>query len=169
LNPFSLYKLTPEYNAIMQEIEDADGVLSPELDERLEAITKNLATQAVNVKTALDMIGAGKDQIDEWIDKLSRRKEALEREKKRWQDAALQNMSGMGTDVLEGELNGLPVKLRVMESESVVVDVDAEHLPSEYVNIKVTQTPDKKALKAAIQEGKEVPAHIERKQYLRVY
>lgn len=169
MNPFSLYHLSAEYNAIMQEIEDADGVLSPELDERLEAITKNLATQAVNVKVALDMIDAGKDQIDTWIQKLSTRKAALEREEQRWKDAALRNMAGMGINTLEGELNGLPVKLRVMESESVVVDVDAEHLPSEYVNIKVTQTPDKKALKAAIQEGKEVPAHIERKQYLRVY
>ncbi|NLH78621.1 MAG: hypothetical protein GX465_16455, partial [Acidobacteria bacterium] len=106
-----------------------------------------------------------------WIAKLSRRKASLQKEAERWKTAAIANMIGMRINRLEGILNGVPVKLAVCESESVAVDVEAEKLPDELCAVKVTRTPDKKAIKAAILAGDEVAgrvAHIERKTYLRV-
>jgi hypothetical protein len=170
-NPHSLYDLGVEYNAIIQEIEDADGVLSPDLEERHDAIVAKLAGSAANVKSALAMIKRGEDELDEWLDKLARRKASLAKEAERWKNAAMANMIGMRINKLEGVLNGLPVKLAVCESESVAIDIEAEKLPDELCTIKTVKTPDKKAIKAAILAGDDTAvrvAHIERKTYLRV-
>lgn len=167
MNPFTLYSLSAEYTQVMRDIEDADGVLTPELEARLDAATAALATGAANVKMALEMIDHGKDQLDAWIRKLSTRKAALEREEQRWKDAAIRNMSGMGINTLEGELNGLPAKLRVMESESVKITGD---VPAAYSRTKTIVEPDKKMIKEALKEGADVPgAILERNTFLRVY
>jgi hypothetical protein len=171
MNPHALFDLGAEYNAIMAEIEDADGVLTPELEERHDAIVDRLAGSAANVKTALDMIKRGEDELDVWLDKLARRKASLAKEAERWKNAAIANMIGMRINRLEGVLNGLPVKLAVCESESVAIDIEAEKLPDELCTIKTVKTPDKKAIKAAILAGDDTAvrvAHIERKTYLRV-
>ena len=169
MNPFTLYSLSAEYTQVMRDIEDADGVLTPELEARLDAATAALATGAANVKMALEMIDHGKDQLDTWIRKLSTRKAALEREEERWKDAAIRNMSGMGINRLEGELNGLPVKLRVMLSESISVDEDK--LPiNMFRKIPAKYEPDKKAIKEALKAGKKVRgAVLVPGKYLRVY
>lgn len=171
MNPMSMMNLGDEYNAIMAEIEESDGVLTPELEVRHDEIVARLAGSAANVKAALHVIERGTEDLDEWIAKLSRRKESLKREAERWKTAAITAMQGMGVTRLEGELWGLPAKLSLCESESVVVDVDAEKLPDELVTVKVTRAPDKKAIKAAILAGDESAvntAHIERHPYLRV-
>jgi hypothetical protein len=171
MNPHALFDLGAEYNALMAEIEDADGVLTPELEERHDAIVDRLAGSAANVKIALDMIERGVEDLDEWIAKLSRRKASLAKEAERWRAAAMGNMIGMGINRLEGVLNGLTVKLAVCESESVAIDIEADKLPDELCTIKTVKTPDKKAIKAAILAGDETAvrvAHIERKTYLRV-
>ena len=171
MNPHALFDLGADYNALMAEIEEADGVLTPELEARHDEIVARLAGSAANVKMALQMIERGEEDLDEWIAKLSRRKASLAKEAERWKSAAIANMIGMRINRLEGILNGVPVKLAVCESESVAVDVEAEKLPDELCTVKVTRTPDKKAIKAAILAGDEVAgrvAHIERKTYLRV-
>lgn len=171
MNPHALFDLGADYNALMAEIEEADGVLTPELEARHDEIVARLAGSAANVKTALEMIKHGEDELDVWLDKLSRRKASLAKEAERWRAAAMGNMIGMGINRLEGVLNGLPAKLSICESESTVVDVDAESLPDDLVTVKVTRTPDKKAIKAALLAGDEritTKAHIERKPYLRV-
>jgi len=168
---FQLYNVGAEYAAIMQEIEDADGVLTPELEARHDEIVARLATVPGNVKAALEMCKSAQADLDGWIDKLTRRRASLDKEAERWKLLAMRNMDAMNVNRLEGELNGLPVKLALCESESVVVDIDAEHLPDDYVTVKVTRTPDKKKIKAAIIAGEDAVsrvAHIERKPYLRV-
>lgn len=171
MNPHSLLDLGNEYNAIMAEIEESDGVLTPELEARHDEIVARLAGSAANVKTALDMIKRGEDELDVWLDKLARRKASLAKEAERWKNAAMANMIGMRINKLEGVLNGLPVKLAVCESESVAIDIEADKLPDELCTIKTVKTPDKKAIKAAILAGDDTAvrvAHIERKTYLRV-
>ena len=167
MNPHALFDLGADYNALMAEIEEADGVLTPELEARHDEIVARLAGSAANVKTALDMIKHGEDELDVWLDKLSRRKASLAKEAERWKSAAIANMIGMRINRLEGVLNGLPVKLAVCESESVEITGD---VPASYCRTIPAKTePDKVMIKKALKEGATVPgAELRTKTYLRV-
>ena len=169
MNPHSLYDLGAEYNETMRQIEEADGELTPELEARHDEIVARLSTSAANVAAALDMCDGAVKELEQWIEKLDRRRRAIDKEAERWKQAAISNMAGMGINELSGFANGLEIKLRVRESESVAVDVSPEQLPDRFVNTKVTKSPDKKALKEALAAGDELAsrvAHIERKPFL---
>lgn len=168
MNPHALFDLGAEYNAIMAEIEDADGVLTPELEARHDEIVSRLAGSAANVAVALQMIERGEEDLDEWIAKLSRRKASLAKEAERWKSAAIANMIGMRINRLEGMLNGVPVKLAVCESTSVNV-YDESLLPEHMTSTKTVTTPDKRKIKAALESNEGVPgAALVTKTYLRV-
>ena len=48
------------------------------------------------------------------------------------------------------------LKLSTRKSKSVEVNIDTNDLPKEFKSIKVTEAPDKTAIKKAIESGKEV-------------
>lgn len=167
MNPHALFDLGADYNALMAEIEEADGVLTPELEARHDEIVARLAGSAANVAVALQMIERGEEDLDEWIAKLSRRKASLQKEAERWKSAAIANMIGMRINRLEGMLNGVPVKLAVCESESVEITGE---VPASYCRtIPDKSEPDKVMIKKALKDGAAVPgAALVTKTYLRV-
>lgn len=168
MNPFALIDLGAEYNSVMAEIEANDGELTPELEARHDEIVVRLAGSAVNVVTALRLISAGEADLDEWIAKLERRKASLRKETERWKTAALRGMEGAGINRLEGEINGVPVKVGIMQSESVEITGE---VPASYSReIPARREPDKVMIKKALKDGADVPgAELRTSSYLRVW
>ena len=85
------------------------------------------------------------------IEKLKAKKERAEKSIDRLKSALLAYMNVVGKD---RERAGV-FNISIRESEAVNI-TDESKLPPEYITTKTTTAPDKKAIKAAIKDGKEV-------------
>lgn len=95
------------------------------------------------------------DAIKAECDKLQERLKAKQRKAARMQQYILSSMLYMGDSSLE------TARVELKTRKSAFVDVyDADKIPWEYRRRKVTETPDKAAIKAAIKAGEDVPGAI---------
>lgn len=160
----TLFNIEKEYLDLTNEIIENEGELTPELDQRL-SITKNAleykANQYAHVIKTLDH---EVDAIDKEIERLTAMKKARSSAKERLKAAVSDAMQIFGITEIKGEL----MKLYFKKTESVVVD-DADKLPPEFVETKITYSPLKNEIKKAIKEGQEIEgAHISENYHLQI-
>jgi len=163
-NPFSLLKYDNEYLELLETIESQDGIITPEQELELCRMTA-LAVRSTDVYIATQSnLDHAESQVDEWLAKWTKKKQQIERERNRWKLAMLQHCEALDTIQVLGEQG----KVKIMESESVVVDGEVSE---EYIRvIPEKREPDKKAIKEALKAGKAVVnARIETKKYPRIF
>lgn len=109
----------------------------------------------IDQKTKLDNIGCMIKNLKSDIDamkqeeqKLSARRKARENMVERLKNYVIANLQYAGYKKFESAR----VVLTLKASESVEVDENAE-LPEQFVNVKITQTPNKTMIKDALKEG----------------
>ncbi len=86
--------------------------------------------------------------IKEEIKRLTARMKACERQAERMKAAA--------EDALQGEKFSRPRVAATWRKSTIATSDDESIAPDEYMNVTITQKPDKKAIKAAIKNGAEV-------------
>ena len=160
----TLYNIEKEYLDLTSEIIENEGELTPELDERL-TITKNAleykANQYAHVIKTLDH---EVDAIDKEIERLQAMKKARSNAKDRLKKAVADAMQIFEITEIKGEF----MKLYFKKTEAVVID-DEKLLPSTYQREKITYTPNKTAIKEAIENGEEIPgSHIQENYNLQI-
>lgn len=130
-----------------EDIADTLEGIECELGDKLDAImlyARNLEGQA---KT-----------LDEESKRLSDRKKSFENQVKNLKKYALDCLLKSGLDKLKTTKNTFTAR---KGSTSVVIE-NEDLLPNDLVQVQVVTTPDKKAIKEAIEEGKKVAgAHLE--------
>jgi hypothetical protein len=144
----SLHDLTGQYLELASN-EDlpADAVI-----DTLQSIVGTIEDKAnALVKWSLDIQG-DIDKIDAEIDRLSAKKKAVQNRKDSLIEYIKNNM-----EACEIKKISCPLFTITLVAGQDVVDVfDADAIPDDYVNVKTTVTPDKNAIKKALQNGAEV-------------
>lgn len=160
----SLYKIDSELMALLEAIAEQEGEITPEQDEQLAINRYELETKAVDYSMAIL-------QLNAWVemaDKEAKRVTAIKNAYKKTSETLKQRI----TDAMERydirEVKDATIKVSLRKSVQTIID-DLEQVPKQYKTIKVETTPDKTAIKKAIQEGEIINgAHLEEKNNLQI-
>ena len=146
----SLYNINNEYLELISQVEQAEGVLTPELEE---ALTINKSELEVKSIAYVEVIKQ-RESLNERIDSEIKRLQALKKQNDTLVSRLKKNM--LNAVNLFGNFEAGFLKFSTRKSKSVVVDYDVNDLPKQYKVVKVTETPDKVAIKKAIESGEVV-------------
>ena len=160
----SLYKIDKELMALLEAIAEQEGEITPEQDEQLAINRYELETKAVDYSIAIL-------QLNAWVemaDKEAKRVTAIKNAYKKTSETLKQRI----TDAMERydikEVKDATIKVSLRKSVQTIID-DLDQVPKQYKTIKVETTPDKTAIKKAIQEGEIIEgAHLEEKNNLQI-
>lgn len=147
----SLFLIEQEYQFILQELENLEGELTPELAEELaineeQFESKVKSYRAMIMKWKADLAAAKEEEARIKAFKQNRQN-AIDRLTTNL-DYAMQHRDMSVFDM------GVDGKISYRKSTSVVVDENS--LDDAWFNEKVTKTPDKTALKKALQAGEKI-------------
>ena len=143
----SLYSITTEYRMLMQEIEECEGVLTPELEEGLVINKEQLLVKSENYVHVIKSQEVYIDAIESEIKRL----QALKKQKEKAVDT-LKSYLLQATENFGSFTSGF-FTFSTRKSSSVEVVCDVNDLPKEYKSVKVTEVADKTAIKKALQSG----------------
>jgi len=146
----SLYNINNEYLELISQVEQAEGVLTPELEEALTINKSELEVKSIAYVEVIKQRESLNERIDAEIKRLQSLKKSNDTLVSRLKNNLLNAVS------LFGNYEAGFLKLSTRKSKSVVVDYDVNDLPKQYKVVKVTETPDKTAIKKAIESGEEV-------------
>lgn len=155
-----IYEIAQEELDLLNEIEELDGELTPELEERLKINEANMAKKMEDYCKAIryyEMTVANAKSEKERLDKLIKRSERSQQ----WlKDAILNVMNATG----KPKVSAGTFTVGTRKSTAVNI-IDESTIPARYVNEVVTVKIDKTAIKDAIKNGEEVPGAqlVERK------
>lgn len=145
----TLYKIENNYLELISKVEEAEGEITPEIDELLAINEKQLQSKSIAYLSVIKNKEAFIMQIDEEIKRL----QAL----KRKNDNIVGYLKGRLLNAVKvfGVFEVGLTKFSTRKSEAVIVD-DVNSLPKEFKTIKVTEQANKKAIKDAIKSGQDV-------------
>ena len=146
----SLYKINAEYMELFGRIEMAEGVLTPELEEELIIKKSELEVKSIAYVEVIKQRESFNTRIDEEIKRLQAIKKANDNLVLRLKNNLLNAVN------MFGNFEAGFLKLSTRKSKSVEVTIDTNDLPKEFKSIKVTEAPDKTAIKKAIESGQEI-------------
>ena len=146
----SLYVIKEEYLDLISQIEQAEGELTPELESALTINKSELEVKSIAYVEVIKQRESFNARIDEEIKRLQAIKKANDNLVLRLKNNLLNAVN------MFGNFEAGFLKLSTRKSKSVEVTIDTNDLPKEFKSIKVTEAPDKTAIKKAIESGQEV-------------
>lgn len=164
-----LYELTAQYRSL-EALEVSEDLPPEVIRDTLEGLTGELQDKATNVALFIRNLESTADAIDEAAETMRKRGARLRERAQSLQQYLLLNMQMCGITKIESPFFTLAVK---NNPPSVIIS-DEEAIPAEYMVTPEpppppAKRPDKKAIAAAIKDGKEVPgAYTERFQRLEI-
>lgn len=164
----NLYLLAQEYkdleNALLDSSDEETGEVDIDIFSAVEKAQGTFEEKAIAVATVFRNLGTYSGNIDAEIKRLKAIKKRVDRQQERVEDYLTQACEMTGTESIQG----IYANISFRKSEQTVID-DESVLPEEYVIEKVTYSPDKEKIKAAIKAGQEVQgAHIEIKNNIQI-
>lgn len=156
----TLYELADEYKAVSDKLHDM------ELDEQtiadtLESISGDLEAKCTNIGFVIRNMESFAMQMAQAESSMAARRKALENRAEHIRNYLKQNMERCNMSKIESPW----FKIAIRQNPSAVVIDAATQIPSEFWRKPEPLPPaiDRKAIKAAIEAGNEVPgAHLER-------
>ena len=156
MNTPTLYGITAELNAILNQLEELGGEITPELEQALAINEEQFVAKAEDYGHAILNLKAMATAAKAEKERLSALQKFYENAQKRLTDALSNAMQVFGHDKVENAT----MRLSLRHSTATEVD-DLDAIPMEYKTTKVDVVADKTAIKKAIQDGIEVPgAHL---------
>lgn len=162
----SLYVLAAEHRAAADHLADLD-LPDEVVRDTLESMSGELETKAVSVAQFVRNLEASAEQIKAAEKAMAERRKAIERRAENIRKYLLDNMLMAGIQKIECPFFKLAVRDNPV---SVVIDEPAL-IPENYMTDPPPPppTPDKRLIKAAIEDGFEVPgAHLARGKRLEI-
>lgn len=152
MNTLKLYEITEQARALEKLAEDSD--LTPDdIADTLEGIELEFNDKAVQVGNFLMNLDPFEQGLDAEIKRLQAKKKTLQGRRESVKDYLRRNMEEMGISKIE-----CPAFTIRLKSAQPKVAIDEEgSLPDDYVNVKTSITPDKRAILKALKEGEEIP------------
>lgn len=147
----NLYNISQEYLVLINELEEQEGVLSPEQEQLLALNEQNFKENAIRRAYVLKHIKSDISTIDAEIDRLKGLKTSKTKVYDRIEDSLIQGMTLYGKDGIDGGT----IKLAITKSKFVDV-IDEASVPAEYMREKVTLSVDKTEIAKVLKAGGEV-------------
>ena len=146
----TLYSIQNDYSEIINQVQEADGELTPELEELLIINETQLQSKSI---AYLEFIQT-KESFNTRIDDEIKRLQAL----KKRNNTLISNLKDnlLNAVKLFGDFEVGLTKFGTRKSQQVIVNVNANELHNDYKTTKITETPDKKAIKEAIKRGENI-------------
>ena len=146
----TLYNINNDYLELISQVEEAEGVLTPELEQ---ALTINKSELEVKSIAYIEIIKQ-RESLNERIDNEIKRLQALKKSNDTLVSKLKNNL--LNAVNLFGNYDAGFIKLSTRKSKQVVIECDFNDLPKQYKVVKVTETADKVAIKKAIESGETV-------------
>jgi predicted RNase H-like nuclease (RuvC/YqgF family) len=147
----SLWIIKKEYETILNDIIDDDGVVSEQADYLLQINAETRDDTATNYYYIINNLEHENNQIDEEIKRLQSLK------KRNKTKIELLSRSIIGLINLYGEFKSNLINFKTRKSTIVEVNDDAiNQLSENYVITKTSITPNKTAIKTALKNGLEI-------------
>lgn len=162
----SLYVLTDEYRAAVEQLADLD-LPAEVVADTLEGLAGELESKATNVAMFVRNLEGMAEQIKAAEAEMAKRRKAIESRAEHVRQYLKDNMQRAGITKIECPY----FKLAIRDNPAAVVIDAGSLIPAEYMRTPEPPppAPDKTAIKAAILSGMEVPgAHLERGQRLEI-
>jgi hypothetical protein len=145
-----LYELSTAYNAILQQLEDADETQLQCLTDTLDSIQSSIEVKVDGISKMLKII-SDTTAIDAEIARLQKMKRSAQ-SKERWLKNYLQSqMELMGIEKLKTDL----FSVSIQNNPPSVDDYDPSMIPATYQ--KVSYDIDRRRILDDLKAGKEVP------------
>jgi hypothetical protein len=148
----SLYQIREEHLSLIAAIEDADGELTPDIEEALQLTEEEFQDKAVSYSFVVKSFDTAADLIDAEIKRLKGLKEKSEKRAELFKTRLAEAMNEFGVESITTPL----VKISFRKSESVEIE-NEELIPAEYIEIKAVESISKTRIKEALKEGVTVP------------
>ena len=145
----TLYDIKQEHLELIQEVEEMEGELTPEMEYKLKINQNELQNKAISYHSYI----LSKDSFNMQIDSEIKRLQAL----KKRNNNVIENLKSrlIGAIQTFGEFTVGTNTFGLRKSERVEIE-DVNLLSKEYKTIKVTEQADKIAIKKALKEGKQI-------------
>jgi len=146
----TLYQINNDYYDLISQIELAEGELSKELESALEINKNELEVKSIAYVEYIKT----KESFNERINEEIKRLQAIKKANETLIDRLKTNL--VSAVNLYGTFKSGFLTFGIRKSKQVEVNIDPNDLPKEFKVVKVTETPDKNAIKKAIEQGQEV-------------
>ena len=151
----NLFNIQQQYLHIASELCANDGELTQELIDALEVNQEQLQEKAVNYGYVIKQLGHEVNAVDIEIKRLQDIKKRNEKAIERMETAISNAMQLYGIEKVDSSF----LKLSFRKSESTEIINEAQ-IPDKFMTIKTTKTPNKTAIKSAIQSGEVVDGAV---------
>jgi len=147
----TLYDITIEQKLLINEIQEMEGEITPEMEEKLVIAKSEIQQKTIAYLEVIQSKESFNSLIDNEVKRLQGMKKTNNNVIDRLKDNLLIAVKTFGNYTIGTQ------KFGTRKSSSIQVDPDkVNSLPKEYKTIKVTEAPDKKALKDALNRGEEI-------------
>lgn len=147
-----LYELAEAYQAVLAEIEESDGVLSEDLEVRLDDIADNLVAKVDACAAMVRTLEAEAAAYKEEADRLTHRRKTAEHAALRLKGYLKVCLEVAGERKVKG--SRFTVAIQANPASVELDEQDPEAIPLQFVRVK--KEVDKTAIKAALQAGEEL-------------
>ena len=155
----NLYEINAELERLYENSVNEDGEIDEAALAQIESLELDRSTKIDNLACLIKNLTSDAEAIKAEADKLTKRAKAAEARAKRLKEWLMLNLNGQ-------KFSSPRAQVYYGSTKAVVIDDDAK-LGEGYIKETVVRTPDKAAIKAAIEAGTEVAgAHIESKQHI---
>lgn len=144
----TIFNITDDFLTIMRMADEMDGEITPDIETALELNQNNLSQKATNYVGYIKTIESDIDAIDAEIKRLTALKKAKQN-RVEWMRGTLANAIDV---ICGGKFETSIFKLSIRRNKSVDV-VNENMVPAVFMNEKITRTPNKTAIKSAIESG----------------
>lgn len=145
----TLYEIKNEYLELINQVEELNGEITPEIEEQLQINQNELQNKAI----AYHSVILAKDAFNMQIDNEIKRLQALKKRNNNLIDNLKNRL--VGAVQMFGEFTVGTNTFGLRKSERVEVG-DVNSLPKEYKTVKVTEQANKTEIKKALKLGEEI-------------
>lgn len=146
----TLFNITTDYLQLMEQIEILEGEITPALEEQLVINETQLQSKSIAYLEVMKTKESFNLRIDDEIKRLQAMKKVNNRIVDNLKYRLLEAVKMFGDFTV-----GLQ-KFGTRKSTQVKVDIETNALPKEFKTIKVTESPNKTAIKDAIKRGENI-------------
>ena len=147
----ALYEMTAEFKAVAQKLEELD-LDDQTIADTLEGYSADFENKVIAISSFIRNLESTAEAIKQAEADMYARRKAVERKVEGLKSYVLTNMKAIGMDKVECPLFKVSVRTN---APSVVVE-EGLVLPAKFSVTKTVVSPDKKALKEAIEAGEVV-------------
>lgn len=159
----SLYSIAEDYSALQKL--DPSETDPTALFDTLEGLRGALEEKGKSIAALFQNWEADINSMKDAEKRMAARRKALEGQADRLKRYLLENMEKSGID----SISCPEFEVKVVANPTSVVVAETATVPEKYTRTKVSTTPDKKALKEAIESGEEfVGISLEKKNRLKI-